>query len=454
MANANLLGMPLELLVHIIATYLPTQDLGALRLTCKELDKSLFDTFAKEFFTKKQFMVSSHSLGTLIEISEHPVFSTYLNHVIIGLDNYQSLYHIPNQPDQIQAFRDGCADQLNLQRSGRGRDMLAQAFRNLPNLKTLGIRDYDAMGRLRDGTRWRSYGVSTIRRQTGLTLGTYHGGSASDYVSEIYSVLLRALSDARKTIPSIEVILRHTSYGMTDSTFYVSPEDTALQAVLEDLQTLLLTVSLSHRNGSTFPIDYDSNEAPNMPPLLIKHLSYTKNLKHLRVNFAGHDIRGIKWLMKSLATTSDILPNLERLEFGKMELDPTLLADLIPRFSTSLKHLTLWDIELGYQYAKHWFDSEDRYHPWPPLLRAISKMPKLESLMVGRISHAANGRNSMSIGLEGNKPSQECKGDMKVEIPKLIAGFQVDWPQPLVIPSDDENDEDEDEDEDEDMDDE
>lgn len=56
MAEPALLGMPLELLVHIIATYLSTAELGALRLTNKYLEKALFDSFAKEFFTKKQCM--------------------------------------------------------------------------------------------------------------------------------------------------------------------------------------------------------------------------------------------------------------------------------------------------------------------------------------------------------------------------------------------------------------
>lgn len=56
MAEATLLGMPLELLVHIIATYLSTTELGALRLTNKHLETALFNTFAREFFSKKQCM--------------------------------------------------------------------------------------------------------------------------------------------------------------------------------------------------------------------------------------------------------------------------------------------------------------------------------------------------------------------------------------------------------------
>jgi len=50
---ASLLTIPLELLVAV-SSFLPTPDLGALRLTCKQVEKSLFEWFAEEFFTKKQ----------------------------------------------------------------------------------------------------------------------------------------------------------------------------------------------------------------------------------------------------------------------------------------------------------------------------------------------------------------------------------------------------------------
>jgi hypothetical protein len=44
---ASLLTIPLELLVAVSA-YLPTSDLGALRLTCKQTEKSLYEWFSKE----------------------------------------------------------------------------------------------------------------------------------------------------------------------------------------------------------------------------------------------------------------------------------------------------------------------------------------------------------------------------------------------------------------------
>lgn len=79
----GLLTIPLELIVAVSA-HLTTPDLGSLRLTCKQVEKSLFEWFSNEFFTKKQFMLTHESLQTLIDISKHVSFSKKLTHVIIA----------------------------------------------------------------------------------------------------------------------------------------------------------------------------------------------------------------------------------------------------------------------------------------------------------------------------------------------------------------------------------
>jgi len=78
-----LLSLPLEILVEI-SSYLTTPDLGALRLTCKQVERSLWDWFSKEFFAKKQFMITQQSLQALVDISHHPSLSKILQHVIIS----------------------------------------------------------------------------------------------------------------------------------------------------------------------------------------------------------------------------------------------------------------------------------------------------------------------------------------------------------------------------------
>lgn len=83
----SLLDMPLELLVQI-STYVTTPDLSALRLTCKQLERSLWEWFADEFFVKKQFMITHPSLQALVDISHHPSLSKKLRYIIISTHVY------------------------------------------------------------------------------------------------------------------------------------------------------------------------------------------------------------------------------------------------------------------------------------------------------------------------------------------------------------------------------
>jgi hypothetical protein len=70
----NLLELPLEVLLNI-TTFLDTPSYGNLRLACTSMEKNTFDAFATEFFTIKQFMVTSFSLQTLLDISQHSTLS-------------------------------------------------------------------------------------------------------------------------------------------------------------------------------------------------------------------------------------------------------------------------------------------------------------------------------------------------------------------------------------------
>jgi hypothetical protein len=73
----NLLGLPLEVLLNI-TVYLDTPSYGNLRRACTAMEKNTFESFAKEFFSTKQFMVTSFSLQALLDISQHPTLSKYV----------------------------------------------------------------------------------------------------------------------------------------------------------------------------------------------------------------------------------------------------------------------------------------------------------------------------------------------------------------------------------------
>jgi hypothetical protein len=187
-------------------------------------------------------MLSTPSLDVLISISKHAALAPFVRHVIIGLDHYTlpSAFHSWTNTAQFDAYRRGWADQYTLMSTGRDREMLAEAFQNLPNLETIGIRDFSAEGRIRESDRWRSYGAPTVYQETGIHLA----GTSSDYASRVYTMMLQALSDTMRIVPSVEVILRMPNTGLSDFAFFVPAADMKLQPVLNGLRTLLLTLNL------------------------------------------------------------------------------------------------------------------------------------------------------------------------------------------------------------------
>ena len=75
--TANLLRLPPELMLRV-STHLTTQELACFRLTCKQVETNLFESVAREFFTKRQFMLEEVSLRALVGISNHKTLAPYL----------------------------------------------------------------------------------------------------------------------------------------------------------------------------------------------------------------------------------------------------------------------------------------------------------------------------------------------------------------------------------------
>jgi hypothetical protein len=159
---ASLMSIPLEVLLQITRN-LTTPDYCKMRLTCKHIEQTLYNAFSKEFFTKRQFMLTEFSLQALVAISKSK-FSSSLKHVIFGLER-PSLNH----------FRDLGGDNLNdfarnnnllqeyighntLIHTGQDVDMLIEAFSNLGNLEIVGMRDFYSRSRYRDSPdiEWKS----------------------------------------------------------------------------------------------------------------------------------------------------------------------------------------------------------------------------------------------------------------------------------------------------------
>jgi hypothetical protein len=170
--------IPAELLVNI-TSYLSTPDYGNVRRTCSMVEKKLFDSFGKEFFKRKQFMLTRLSLQALIDISNHESLRLYLTKVIIGTNLIphpgkpsHSLYrsHVSNAPlnGQTRSWqREQYLDQRYLIDHGLDTTMLEEALNNLPFCHEIEIRDVWSPDRGRGNEKWTSYGSTDFLNRSG-----------------------------------------------------------------------------------------------------------------------------------------------------------------------------------------------------------------------------------------------------------------------------------------------
>ncbi|KAK5110933.1 hypothetical protein LTR62_005471 [Meristemomyces frigidus] len=337
-ATQFILALPTELIIRI-SDFLNTESYGKLRLSCKSLNNTVFDTFAKEFFTKRQFMLEQVSLDALVGISKHPALSKRLSEVIISTHVLSSRFEGDNKSYVSQDV---------LLSTGQALHMLVEAFTNLTHLKTVGLRDFDGLGRVRDGefARWRTYGWFTPGMPPAHSLATVPP-------SPIFSLLLFALGKAMagRSGPfsslNLEVILRK-QHRLEPQALNVLANymGSTTKPVLIATKRLFLALDSTRlrviRNVQSYEALGD----------LLRH---TPNLEHLRLNFTHQDVDAedfLKFLGEdgntrsihkhTLSLPSPPLTNLQSLDLGMVPVKPDVLIQIILRFR--LKSLALWKI--------------------------------------------------------------------------------------------------------------
>ncbi|RAR11368.1 f-box-like protein [Stemphylium lycopersici] len=380
---ASLLTIPLELLVAISA-YLPTQDLGSLRLACKQTEKSLYEWFSKEFFSKKQFMLTHTSLQALVDISKHVGLSKKLTHVIIATNVFEEMPLRFRDEDSAACYIQGYEDQKALLNTGVDREMLTEAFQRLENLQTIGIRDFDSHSRVRDGRSWTSWGATTVYRETGIRLNVsdrnqarYAPEVSSRFASRVFSSILYSLGKANRQPPEFEHV--------------ISNNEAFLRWLSEPASVAAL------------------QSAAFLNPVPIA------------------------------------LPRLKNLELGQLSVRPGVLHSVVSKFAPTLQDLSLWRINLQSITP---VPSGHKPNFWKDLFNQLSKIPQLNinRLKVGMLQQDHMFVN-FKEDEEGSKPSKEKEysgKDMYKFWVQLKEQVSVEWPPEPVFASDDGSDEDED----------
>ncbi|KAK1774750.1 hypothetical protein QBC45DRAFT_336933 [Copromyces sp. CBS 386.78] len=412
--QSYLTRMPQEVLTRI-TYFVRTPDLCNARLTCRSLENALYYSFAYEFFRKKQFMIYGPSLQVLVDISKHPSLSHHLKHVIIGTDQI-----IP--PNRISAATDdqkslnwhlAYADQQTLLVSGRARDMLVEAFKNLRHLETVDLRDFHSSSRTRDGNAtWSSYGHNTLLETTGVKpfTGQPRAGE-EDYPTRLFALITHALAAAKARPPGIEVVIRE-NWAVRDHGFlvptYLEPD---LLPVLTGLKKLHVVLDINKVTYGDIDIQY---------LFFKKFLAFTPNLTWLRINFRrstsyhGEEEALLKWLASSLrpgtwsspglinADPSRFPPpvelhHLEQLDIGQLSVSANTLTRLFRKFSPTLKVISLRRVKLQHNSDQHSFDmGDDEQNPWIKLLRSLKKdsFPNLRELSLSLLDAVVRSNTS------------------------------------------------------------
>ncbi|KAK5174935.1 uncharacterized protein LTR77_000071 [Saxophila tyrrhenica] len=376
---AHILRLPPELLVQTSA-YLTTIELGAFRSTCKHVEATLFDSFAREFFTRRYFMIEEVSLDAFVGIANHKRLAPCLTDVIIVLEkfctnqNFEAMY--------VHRTYTGEYEHDILVLTGGARDMLVDAFSKLPNLRLIGFHDAEGPPRSREPDQsWKSYGWSwglagnenvsqpTYDRQAGRFMEDTDPGIVLPLV--FYALGVAAARPRHVEVFTRQVDVPDRSFSVLSS--WLQPK--ALP-VLSGLKTLLLSTQRDYDEPSypsRFPPDDDRSTSCGVLKYFLRH---TTALEHLRLNFywERHQARQddfLSWLSMphdpSNVMSSPGLQRLSRLDLGMFNVDPRLLLKIIGK-SQQLTLLSIWKATLLRE------NQDGEINAWETFLRELPQV--------------------------------------------------------------------------------
>ncbi|KAI1275252.1 hypothetical protein F5Y07DRAFT_370242 [Xylaria sp. FL0933] len=386
---ANLLNIPLEVLLQI-TSHLTTPEYGYLRRTCKQIEALLFGAFAREFFSKRQFALLEFSIQALVDIAKSRLGPS-LTHLIIHLEHPD--YHASPGGDDTYVrwnqYHAESAKHWEFIRTGLDVEMLSEALSHLPNLETIGMRDFYSKTRRRDGTAWNSYGCPTLRAKTDMNLviprpdtGVFRRSDTSEYTNHVFLTILRVMGHAAVSgwnpkLTRMEVLLHFC--GMRDQSFKIPDRfDTAISLALSKLTTIFLD-NLSQERTYFWARDVDGRADPvaSLGYFLSRFLTRASALDHLRLNLQSYSTRAagdfLLWLAgartdstdpmqkpeESLASANDTgslpalfppapeFPRLKTIEIGMATVEPLVLLTLYKRYKATLEGVSLHKVALS-----------------------------------------------------------------------------------------------------------
>jgi len=431
---AGILDLPTELITGILQ-YLDDRDIFAARQTSTHVERTSFSFFAKRFFRKKGYLITSKSLHVLSSVAAHHELRKHVQHVwfnpdcftfatpdYVGDTNdendeeagvYGSLGDPVLKPgsdlsdvemSRYQAYRDCLLDHAELLYTGRLEDELTAALRTLPNLKAIGMRrseDHRPWGwrLLRDavGHDPRDLGLiptGPMRKLSGPTqlfIGLIRSLAASGVqlqrlytdAVEIDNIPSRTLPDDMlvKACNSILYIELNATKGWLEQVRM--PATRAHYRCLDDprqygegLSRLLnATPNLREIGLQIFP---DRKQSHLIPPLPRQPDSWRQSYQYLAVQHL---------------VSHTHFSHLRRVKLEKFTTSPVNLIAMLKPSATSLTSLKLRDIRLLPDKAlsanptQSQQQEHDQARPWQPVFAFLPSCHNLTYLLLNHLTH-------------------------------------------------------------------
>ncbi|KAK0116493.1 hypothetical protein ONS95_013506 [Cadophora gregata] len=445
--SSPLASVPLEVLLNI-NKHLTTPEYGKLRLTCKHIEDQLHIAFAKEFFSKRQFMFTEFSLQALVDISKSR-FASSLKHVIFGLEQpgTQGSNPLPPNPQQWSISALALRNRLTTDwfqhasflDTGRHVELLAEAFSALPHLDIVGMRDFNSQSRFRDAPNvsWNSYGTRTYQLETGMRMPGFisntnrynlgmvdNSASHFNFAYRVFRDILIGAGKASTSLKHYEVILRTGSLG--DRAFiipkYLEP---TMVPVLANLRTIFLDLNSEPPN---MHVEKDKTIITCPSYFLMKFLSHTVNLEHLRLNFRFYrDTTSIvSWLSCSPTDTFNSatagspfaepppveLKHLREINIGMITVEPKVILAIIHKHQTTLRAISLHKVTFVHKAD---VPAEQRINLWAKFFQDLTKLDlKLDGINMSFLSQAQPSREhvrQVTFEKGAEKPTKNWAGN-------------------------------------------
>ena len=437
--------IPIEVILRI-SEHLTTNELGNLRLTCKQIENALYLTFANEFFSRKQFMLTDFSLQALLDISK-----SRLGHAVRRLQISVEMVEPRAAYIATDYGREVAQRQRTFYENNLDKEMLAEAIGNLSNIEELVIRDSNSWGRTRDSTAWHSYGrLLEGRKGVGFITNESWGPNEEDRVDPARRTLqtvLHAYALSGQHPKGLELLLRERGNQVTDAAFQI-PEDLQARLIpaLEKLEKLHLTVGLTeHPVEEIFEVDDEAGDDifhPHASYYLCKFLSHTKNLKNLRLNGDRIDRAGFNRILSHLADpklpindeTSQGLsfPNLEEFSIGLAFIRKELLIAAARNLAPTLRSFEMWRMLIyttqgTYGVVENADDPESVRPEWARTWKELSEIPDFNPrhIKLGYMQEQFGWHKRHNVVFDGEAEQAytgpDCKRFMEDMFPKIRA---------------------------------